>query len=227
LTSAIASTQLLAQAAEAAATIRERAAEADRARRLAPETLADLHRAGLMALPVPASEGGGEASMLDQTKVFEVIAGACASTAWCLINHSALLPLARGLMPRSAGDTIVAEVVADGPFIAHATVPAGDPTPVEGGYRLSGRWPFISGSLLARWAILSTMVAGPDGQPENRWMTVRLDDPAVRVEETWEAMSVRASMSHDVVVEDAFVPGRLDDGRALPARLHQAVRAGR
>ena len=65
---------------------------------------------------------------------------------------------------------------------------------------------------------MSTLVPGPppgwksaDGASEppnnhNRWMLVRPDETGVSIEQTWQAMAVRASMSNDVVLEELFIP---------------------
>ena len=43
---------------------------------------------------------------------------------------------------------------------------------------------------------------GPDG----RCLIVPLDDDGVRIENTWQAVSLRATMSNDVVLDQVFFP---------------------
>lgn len=81
---------------------------------------------------------------------------------------------------------------------------------------VSGRWPFMSFSNFARWAVLSTMAPGappdwPDdaaGSPpnrHNRHLIVRMDEPGVTLHDNRHTMSLRASSSNDMTLDDVFV----------------------
>jgi len=83
--------------------------------------------------------------------------------------------------------------------------------PVDGGYRLSGRWPFTSGvensSLRLGGALVFEGVKPrllPSGEPEIRSFFVRADQSAVI--DTWKTSGLKGTGSHDMVVEDIFVP---------------------
>jgi len=78
-------------------------------------------------------------------------------------------------------------------------------TPTEGGFRLSGRWPFSSGSDHCQWVFVGAFVPTPEGQPPDMrtFLVPRAD---YRVEDTWHTSGLRATGSNDVVIEDAFVP---------------------
>ena len=195
----------------------ERARAVDKARELPVETVHDLHEAGLLTLNIPRVQGGLEADLATQTAIFEIIGGACASTAWCLGNHITTCLIVQNLLGEDSGPYIKA-VVDEGAILAHAQVPAGTTRAIPGGFVVSGRWPFVSFSHRARWAFLSTLVQGqPPGwtptvavpdPPEfhNRWVGVGIGDSGVSVEDTWHAMAVRASMSNDVLLDEVFIP---------------------
>ena len=194
-----------------------RAPDVDKTRQIPPETVQELHEAGLLAMAIPQGLGGAGADLVTQTAVFEVIGGACGSTAWCLYNHIGTHSVIHGLMGRPSLPYLRA-IVEEGALMAISHLPVGSGRPVPGGYVVNGRWLFVSGSYRARWAFLSAQVPGPapdwapkEEEPEppeihSRMMAVALDSPGVRIDDTWNAMSLRGSMSNDVVVEEVFVP---------------------
>ena len=171
---------------------------------------------------IPLEQGGTEAQLDTQLAVYETIGGACASTAWVLGNHLVLCTRIQGILG-DAALPYMRDVAENGALIAHAAVPGGTTRLADGGFVTRGRWPFVSGANVADMIFLSTMIPGPPPgwQPpakggdkgvldppdtHNRWLLVSPDDPRIKIEETWRAMSLRASMSNDIVVDDIFVP---------------------
>ena len=209
--------QILGRAEDVAVRLKMRARDADRERELPAENIRDLHEAGLMTLNISAEFGGTQADLITQMAVYEIIGGACASTAWCLGNHGVMCTRLQAMLG-SGPNPYIRSIVEDGALISHGAIPEGTTRAVEGGFVSSGRWPFISGSNRAGWLWLSTLAPGPppgwksaDGAAEppkdhNRWMLVRPGEPGVRIEQTWQAMAIRASMSNDVVLEEVFIP---------------------
>jgi 3-hydroxy-9,10-secoandrosta-1,3,5(10)-triene-9,17-dione monooxygenase len=85
--------------------------------------------------------------------------------------------------------------------------PFGKVTPVEGGYRLSGRWSWSSGADHCSWVILGGIVPKPDGAggpPDIRAFLV--PRPDYDVVDVWHVLGLKGTGSNDVVVKDAFVP---------------------
>jgi alkylation response protein AidB-like acyl-CoA dehydrogenase len=197
----------------------QRAPEADRARCLPPETVEELRQSGLLALTIPKSSGGLEANYATLMQVTEIFSAACASTSWCFLNHTATVLMSRALLGEKSAPYIQ-EVVDEGAILAHAQAPSGSTKAASGGLAASGRWPFVSFSNYSRWVFLSTMVDGPppdwtssNGETpplaHNRWLWLKLDGPGVTIEDTWNAMAMRATMSNDVVLNDVFVSEEL------------------
>ena len=205
--------ELVQAAKKAASRIAERAKETDRSRRIPVENIQDLHEAGLLTVAIPKEHGGTEADLVTQVALYELIGGACASTAWLMGNHSVLCTRAMGLMG-NASNWLIKDVVDNGSLISHAAIPGGDTKPTPGGFIASGRWPFVSGSSLSTWMFLSTMVPGPSptwqgsGMPPayNRWLVMPTSQSGLTIDETWMAMAARGSMTHDVVLDHVFVP---------------------
>ena len=75
---------------------------------------------------------------------------------------------------------------------------------VDGGYRLSGRWPFVSGVDGCDWCILSGMVENPHGDDEERYFMMQ--HGTFEIIDTWYAMGLKGSGSHDIAVKDVFIP---------------------
>ena len=201
--------EIIVRAHEVASKLKERARAVDQAREIPVETVKDLHESGLLAMSIPRASGGTEADLVTVVSVYEILAKACASTSWCLVNHVA----ACGILQRSLGDAsgpYLRAVVEDGAALAFGAVPSEAETKVsDGGYIATGRWPFISFSHRCRWVLLITRIQGsPTGKsptgPDGRCLIVPLANDGVRIEDTWQAMSLRGTMSNDVVLDQVF-----------------------
>ncbi len=203
---------LVRAAKQAAVRIAERAPEADRQRRVPEENIQDLHAAGLLTVAIPKELGGTEADLLTQVALYEIIGGACASTAWVMGNHSVLCTRAMGMMGERS-HALIKDVVQNGALISHAAIPGGETRLAPGGFVMSGRWPFVSGSNLSTWMFLSTMVPGPPpgwngAEPpgeHNRWMVMPTSQTGLTIEHTWMAMAARGSLTNDVLLDQVFV----------------------
>ena len=84
--------------------------------------MSDLHEAGLLTLTIPREFGGAEANLITQMAIYEIIGGACASTAWCLGNHNGTLSRIQGMLG-DGSNPYIQSVVKEGAFIAHAAIP--------------------------------------------------------------------------------------------------------
>lgn len=93
-------------------------------------------------------------------------------------------------------------------WVSSPYAPFGRAVPVEGGYRMTGRWPFSTGSDHVEWAILGAMIAGEDGEPTMPPTVCHVLVPRSDIEivpDSWNVMGLAGTGSNDVVV-DAFVP---------------------
>ena len=200
----------LRQRAEALVPVlRERAAKTEALRRLPDETIADLHRSGLFRMLQPARVGGSELPYTALVELAAIIGRGCGSTAWVLNNlasHHWML----GYWPKAAQD----EIWGPSPdtLIGSAFIfPGGRARKVQGGFRLSGRWPFSSGVDPSAWNMIAGVV--PDeqtGAGEYRVFLVPASDYSVV--DTWYVSGLAGTGSKDVVVTAALVP----EHRTLP-----------
>jgi 3-hydroxy-9,10-secoandrosta-1,3,5(10)-triene-9,17-dione monooxygenase len=147
--------------------IAARALETEQMRRVHPDTIRELHEAGLMRLMQPARFGGSELWIDDLMNVVFEIAKVCASTAWVYSN------LASHSWNIGQFDLQTQEDVwAQDPDALAATglaFPCGKASPVAGGFQLSGRWPFCSGINASTWMLVGAMTEQDGGPPQRRF----------------------------------------------------------
>ncbi|MFZ3393613.1 acyl-CoA dehydrogenase family protein [Rhodococcus sp. 7Tela_A2] len=89
-------------------------------------------------------------------------------------------------------------------------MPGGVAIPVDGGYRMTGRWQFSSGTEHCDWIFLGAMVGGNDGKPTMPPTGLHVILPRSDyeiVEDSWDVVGLRGTGSKDIVVRDAFIPG--------------------
>jgi alkylation response protein AidB-like acyl-CoA dehydrogenase len=192
-----------------ASTIELRSAEIERGRRLPPDLVAQLAEAGLFNLCVPRAYGGGEIEPDDFVETLEAVARADGSTGWCVMI-GATSGMVAAYLPDDEARAIYGapDVVTGGVF-----APRGTATPVDGGFRMNGRWAFASGSQHCAWLMGGCLVRGADGAdadvgrdgvPDPKLLLL----PAAEVEilDTWTVAGLCGTGSHDMVVTDVFVP---------------------
>lgn len=174
---------------------------------------ADLHRqlkdAGVYRILVPPSHGGEHIDLHEVLEIIEELSVADGSTGWTA-TIGIQTPCLMSLLPRDTFD----EVYADGPdvTIGGSFVPAGQLHVVDGGYRISGKWPFASGCdnwdyIMATGVVLQDgqPLPGPrEGQPLTRSAVVRREQ--VEILDTWFTLGLRGTGSKHFTLDDVFVP---------------------
>ena len=195
---------MLQAARSLAPVLRKRAAATEELRRLPPETEADLHAAGLFRILQPKSVGGSEFDYVALVDFGEALAYGDASVAWNLTNlgsHHWML----AMFPEEAQDRIW-PTDPDALIASSFIFPSGRAKRVDGGYRLTGRWPFSSGVDSSTWNMLAGLVEPElETDPvEYRIFLVPKED--YRVIDTWFTSGLKGTGSKDVEAEDVFVP---------------------
>ncbi len=177
--------------------------EANREADVLPQTIAAIKDAQLLRAFQPKRWGGLE---LDPRHVFDlqnVFAEGCVSTAWVFGVLSVQSFMLGRMDPLAQADVWGEDPDA---LVSSSFMPVGRVTPVDGGYRISGRFGFSSGSSHARWAIVGGMVPPDEVRqtPQMRLFLVPMS--AIRIDRVWDTFALRATGSNDLVIEDAFVP---------------------
>jgi indole-3-acetate monooxygenase len=196
-------TSLLDAAREIAPIIREHSDEAERERRLSQPVLKALRETGLLRMATPRSLGGLETDPVTRALVGEELGRHDSAAAWTLEN-----PLDWAFFCCRLPDEGAEEIYRDGPDVLIAAQfgrPLGA-TSTGGGYRISGRAPFVSNCHDADW-ISSTVLVDEDsaaGEPEMRMVYFPRRD--CEILDTWNVMGMRGTGSHDISVTDEYVP---------------------
>lgn len=191
--------------------IAAQAKNADRTRSLDVSLLAAIKASEVMSLSASREIGGREASIRQIAHELEAVAAACASTAWCLWNHLCVFHLYCGALGPEHRD-LLAGIVDAGEWVCF---PAGAGTRVIGREHddtllLSGPASFGSGARYGEWIGVAFGMDGGDGRlgnpPDLRFSIVRRDTPGVRVDPTWDGMSLRASATDAIHYDDVAIP---------------------
>lgn len=183
--------------------------EAEQGRKLPRPLFEALRDNDFFKVWTPRSLGGAEVSIETAVRVTEELSRQDGSVGWNVMiagNTSILWALIDPEASRDIFDKQPSAVIA-GTILAGR----GAAVPVEGGYRLTGRWPFASGCSQADWMVASGVITidgvaqlGPDGQPETNAFVLPIKD--CEILDTWYTAGLRGTGSHDFEVKDAFVP---------------------
>jgi indole-3-acetate monooxygenase len=188
--------------------------QVDRESRLPPKVVAALMQAGLFRLYVPRIYGGGEVTLLEFAEIVEEIARADGSTAWCLSQNSGVCRMS-GYLPSAAAAEIFGRpdlAIAWGQGRARAVK-------VDGGYRLTGEWAWVSGIRHATWlGCQNVPVTDEIGEPvldeagSPQWRIFVFPASAAEVEDVWNVSGLRGTGSDSFRVADLFVPEERSPG---------------
>ena len=215
--------QILANARALAPAIAERSQEIEALRRLPADLVAELRAAGFFRMGRSRAKGGPQMTLAQHLEVIEVLARADPSVGWCVKIGTDSGLLAEFLPPPASARLLPGpDMITAGQF----TTGHGKLEPVDGGYVLSGRFPFgsgvthadvvMSGGVITREGQL---VFGENGLPEGRLAFCRADQ--LVIEDTWHTHGLRGSGSCHYRADGVFIP----DDQAL--RIEAAMFAGR
>jgi indole-3-acetate monooxygenase len=206
--------------------IRETADDAEAMRRFPPSVIAAMAQTRIFRQMVPRVAGGDEVDPITLLNVIEAIAYVDGSAGWV-----AMIGSGAGFITGYLATDVAREMFADPAacLCGNLGAPSARAVTVPGGYRVSGRWPFVSGCQHSTWLSGNALVydgdsqrLNPDGTPTMRIMVFPHDD--ARIIDTWTATGLRATGSHDVAVADIFVPAERSlwwsDGPRQPGPLY-------
>jgi 3-hydroxy-9,10-secoandrosta-1,3,5(10)-triene-9,17-dione monooxygenase len=182
--------------------LRDRAAQAEAARRLPSETLRDLHASGLIRSLQPKRWGGMELDFVAYVDIPLELARGCASTSWNVANlmmHDWLVAMYE--------EHAQEEVWGENPealIAAAVAYPQGHARRVDGGFVIGGCWNFCSGVDTADWNLLAVVVRDGDTVVDHRMCLVPKSH--YQVIDDWHVLGMRATASMTVTVDELFVP---------------------
>ncbi|MED5814685.1 acyl-CoA dehydrogenase family protein [Mycolicibacterium sp. 050232] len=179
--------------------LRARAPETERLRRMHPDNLRTLTDAGLFRLAMPADVGGYQADEHVLAEALAQVARGCPSTGWMctIMSISNLIP---ALLADEAADEIYATPDLR---ISTAVAPSGQATPVDGGFRVTGRWAWNTAGVHSNWLAGACVVVG---QEERGPRLMLIPATAVQHHDTWRAAGMAGTATNTAEVNDLFVP---------------------
>jgi len=199
--------RLLVDLREVVPLIRSCSEDAERERRLPDRVVAALRDTGAFRMLMPAELGGCPVSVATFIQALEIVAGADGSAGWNL-GTSLACSLAALALPDDGLDRVFGRAL-DVAFAGTVYRANGQAVATDGGYRLTGRWPFGSGCQHADWLMgIATVFEGTssrlvDGAPERRLCLFSPSDCTIL--DTWDPTGLRGTGSHDIEVVDQWV----------------------
>lgn len=200
--------------------IASEANEIERTRRLTPDVVNALIENGLYRALLPQSLGGSEAPPEIFMQMLEEIAKADASTAWCLGQCSVCAMIAAALDHDTAH-----EIFNTAPGILAWGAVAHEARAVEGGYRVTARWDFASGSRQASWLGAHVRIVNADGTPRKtaegapEVRTILFPVASAVLHDVWQAIGLAGTGTDSYEVSDLFIPERFTAFRDVPSAL--------
>ncbi|RFA08543.1 hypothetical protein B7R54_04360 [Subtercola boreus] len=191
---------LLEKVRELGPLMRERAADVEKTRRLDDEVVRIIEDAGFWKMWRPRRTGGYELPLHQYAQVINEMARYCPSTAWvtALLNGGDWVT---GMFPGAAQDKINAYgegyacVVFGGTYTSEK---------VPGGFIVSGKWPYASGSLNSAWAGVAFNVVDDEGTVLDLGLAF-IPMTELGYEYTWDVAGMLATGSNTVVADKVFV----------------------
>ncbi len=180
--------------------IRGRRSEFREQRHISRDVIDSLKAVGLYRAFVPEQFGGLGMSASDFLEAIELISQADGSAGW--VASFAFATKYLSSLPAAT----LAEIYAETPDIvfAGAVFPPQAAVRVDGGVRVTGRWSFGSGCLAADLIGVGIKIEGESGPPLPRMAVMPAHQ--VRIDPVWDTIGMTGTGSHDLVVEDVFVP---------------------
>jgi acyl-CoA dehydrogenase len=169
----------------------------------------ELRASGLLAAAVPHELGGQGMEIPELAEMLRTMARSCSSTALAFSMHTHIVALAAWrlknqkaptapLLEKVARERVVLISTGGGDWLDSS----GEAVPAEGGFRVTARKAFCSGVPAGDLLVTSAVVKGA----EVIHFAVPMKAAGVRIEPTWRTLGMRNTASHDVVLENVFVP---------------------
>jgi len=195
--------EALRRARELIPFLREQAPKCEEARRLTPEVMDRLTRAGLFRYLQPKVRGGMELPFVSYFDIPEMLSRGDISVGWTVDNLASHHRNITWFDPRAQE-----EVWGANPDVGIASgiaYPQGRGAPADGGIVLSGEWNFSSGTDHSDWSLLACIVR--DGDKVLDYLFCLLARSQYEIVDDWHTLGMRATSSKTVRCKDVFVPG--------------------
>jgi alkylation response protein AidB-like acyl-CoA dehydrogenase len=212
-------------ARELAPRFAELAAAHDAGDRFVADNFAELRTRRLMSAGVPIELGGGGASHAEMCDVLRLLAHGCSSTALALAmhTHQVLIPVWRWRHEHAPVEPFLRRVAAEELVLitsggADWLAGSGRAERVDGGYRVTARKVFASGSPAGHLFMTMAIHDDPREGPTVLHVAIPFTAPGVTIHDNWRTLGMRGTGSHDVTLDGVFVPDAAVSVRRPPGR---------
>ena len=170
---------------------------------LAWPSVVALYREGLLSLKAPRELGGPEVDPLLYLELVDELCYINPSAGWCAFINGTSTAWLGAFLPAAGA----ARVFGGGrmPIASGAVIPRGRARPVAGGWKVSGRWPFASGSAHSSWLLAGFRIVR-DGAPGPEHMVLGMPTGDAQFRDNWQVMGLQGTGSRDFALTDYFVP---------------------
>ncbi|MGD9967425.1 MAG: acyl-CoA dehydrogenase family protein [Hyphomonadaceae bacterium] len=193
---------------------------------------AALKREGLFKAHVPAELGGGGASHAEMCALIRRLGQSCSSTALAFSMHTHIVSVAAwrwrnekaptdGLLKRVANEDLVLVSSGGSDWLRSA----GRAERIEGGYKITARKIFASGSPMGDLLVTSAVYDDPDNGATVLHFAAPLKAQGVTVHDNWRAMGMRGTGSHDIELDGVFIPDSAISGKRPQGKWHPLFHA--
>jgi alkylation response protein AidB-like acyl-CoA dehydrogenase len=176
--------------------------ETEANRRVAQANIDALTEAGAFKVTVPRRFGGYEMTIREKLEVSAAVAEACGSTGWVVALTNVCNWMASVLPDQAQQDIFGSNPDAK---VAGVLNPSADVQKVDGGYVVSGQWPWASGSWHADWALVGIVVPDEAGQPVDQALAF-IPMRELSIKETWFVAGMKGTGSNTIIADKVFVP---------------------
>ncbi|MDJ0711062.1 MAG: acyl-CoA dehydrogenase family protein [Woeseiaceae bacterium] len=181
--------------------------EADKNRQLSAQVVDAVCDSGLLGMPISPAHGGLGTTLPDMLQVYEAIAYEDAAVSWVIWNAGLI-----GFYARFMPELLREELFSGGDkLICQSTIPSGELETQDNETTIRGRWPLMSGSPGADWAVLSCRrivngkpVVDASGSPE--LVLAAIPRESYKIIDTWHSSGLRGTGSNDIEVPDTVIP---------------------
>jgi alkylation response protein AidB-like acyl-CoA dehydrogenase len=203
------------------------AADHDADHRFVADSLARLKDEGFTSALVPKELGGGGASIGEICQVIRLLGTACGSTALAFAMHSHQVATAtwRWRHQGAPTDTMLRRIAAEKLVLVSSggsdwLASGGTAVPCDGGFKVSARKGFSSGSPAADLLVTSAVFDDPEAGPTVLHFTVPIRSDGVRFNDNWDVIGMRGTGSQELVLDEVFVPESSILGRRPAGKWH-------
>lgn len=194
--------ELLLEGAKKVGELAEQEAKiADEIASVSAKVVSLMESTGITQMMTPKNQGGPDIGLRTFAKVVRKVANYNLSAAWLAYLYP-LHNMLPAYLPRKGQD----EIFNQGGLIADIFAAIGTAEKDGDGYRISGKWNFVSGVNHADWVGVGVKIVMSDGDGKPEVCLPIIPVSELQIVENWDTFGLRGSGSNQVIAEDVYVP---------------------